>query len=58
MTNLVYYKMSYSSYPSIARWYEEVDKVPEVRAITEEWLKIGQDLSLLFDEVEVVKAKL
>jgi glutathione S-transferase len=41
MTNMIYYEKTFSDYQLTTSWYNRVAEVDEVKAITQEWLKLA-----------------
>jgi hypothetical protein len=41
----------------VKRWFAEVEKVEEVKAVTHEWYQIAKGLREAFSNLEVVKVK-
>ena len=48
MTNLVYFGLDHHKYKEVKKWFEEVYKVDEVKAITHEWYQIGKGMAQMF----------
>lgn len=40
LTNMTYYEQSFSDFQLTSNWYNRVGEVSEVKAITQEWLKL------------------
>lgn len=41
LTNMIYYEKPFSDYQLTTGWYNRVAEVDEVKAITQEWLKLA-----------------
>lgn len=57
MTNLILFGLNHDNYPEVKRWFAEVYKVEQVKAITHEWYQVAKDMKTFFSNVEITKTK-